>query len=82
MKNKTYTLKPTKKQLKIMSLYFKMLEQEEIIFFNRVCDLEREMIDKTGIQELEFFRCDGEFVGIGNLDRTMQLISGEILEKT
>jgi hypothetical protein len=60
-------LKPNKKQLEIMRLYFNMLEQEEIIFFSKVCELERKMCNKTGLNGLYFFNCDGEFVGIRNV---------------
>ena len=35
---------------------------------------EREMAKKTGIENLEFFFCDNEIVGIGNVERTMRLI--------
>lgn len=78
---KKYSLKPTKKQLEVIKLYWAMLQQEELRFLNRVYELERDMVNKTGIQELEFFRCDGDYVGIGNIDRTMKLIQQEELEK-
>jgi len=80
-KNKKHTLKPTKKQLEIMRLYFNMLEQEENIFFMKVYELEKEMRNKVGINDLEFFRCDGEFVGVGNISKTMKLLQKEDLEK-
>lgn len=78
---KKYSIKPNKNQIQIMRLFWKMLKREELIFINKICDLERTMIDKTGIQELEFFRADGEYVGIGNMSRTMKLISDTDLDK-
>lgn len=77
---KKYPLKPSKKQLGIMSLYFKILEQEEIIFLNKVCYLERKMSKETGIEGLEFFRFDGEFIGVGNVSRTLKLIQADELK--
>jgi len=32
------------------------------------------MAKKTGIENIEFFFCDNEIVGIGNVERTMRLI--------
>ena len=71
---------PTKKQLAIMSLYWKMMQAEYDTFFAKVGDLEREMSKKTKIKDLEFFQCDNEFVGIGQYDRKMALIQREKLE--
>jgi hypothetical protein len=72
--------KPTKKQLGIMSLYWKMFQAEEATFWGRMGDLEREMSKKAKIKDLEFFQCDNEFVGIGQSDRKMELIQREKLE--
>ena len=78
--NKQKRIIPTKKQLEIMSLYWKMLQAEYNAFFARVGELEREMSKKTKIKYLEFFQCDNEFVGIGQYDRKMALIQSEKLE--
>ena len=71
---------PTKKQLGIMSLYWKMMQAESSNFWVKVGDLERAMSKKTKIKDLEFFQVDGEFVGIGQFDRKMALIQREKLE--
>lgn len=81
MKKKTHTLKPTKKQLEIMKLYWAMLQQEEVHFQARVFEMERSLSNATGLEDLIFFKCAGEFCGIGNESRTMKLIHNIELEK-
>jgi hypothetical protein len=78
---KPYTLKPTKKQLKVMKLFWAMLQQEQIIFYDKVSKLEDDMSERTRINALEFFMSDNEFVGIGNRERNMKLYQREELEK-
>jgi len=80
MKKKTYRVIPSKKQLAVMKLYWKMLQMEDNIFWAKVAELEKKMSKKTGIKDLEFFKCDGDYCGIGNSDRTMELIQMEYLE--
>ena len=36
--------------------------------------IEMWMERETGIKGIEFFACDGDYVGVGNGDRTMKLI--------
>ena len=74
-------IEPNKKQLKTMRLYWEKLLRIETVFLNRVYDLEKELSREIGIKEIEFFRCDGDYVGIGNADRTMNLINEEKLRK-
>jgi len=81
MKKKTYTLKPTKKQLEVMKKYWRFLQDAEEQFFKFVNVIEQDMQKVTGITDVEFFRCDGDYVGIGNAERTMSLIQQEELEK-
>lgn len=82
MKNKTYTLKPTKKQLKIMKLYWAVLQDEINIFNGKIGKFEKEMSEGTKIDDLEFFLSEyGYYCGIGNADRTMNLIHAHELEK-
>jgi hypothetical protein len=81
MKKKTYTLKPTKKQLKSMKIWWAMFQKEQNKFYKEVQSLEVGMSDAIGIEGLEFVCCDGDYVGIGNYDRTMKLIHQEQLEK-
>ena len=78
---KPYTLKPTKKQLKVMKLFWAMLQTEISLFYGKVGKLERDMSDGTLIDGLEFFQSDNDFVGVGNYDRTLNLIQREELEK-
>lgn len=81
MKKKIYTLKPTKKQLETMKLYWAMLKQEENLFYVKVYELEKNMSEMVGLEDLEFFQTESGFAGIGNMDRTMNLIHSKELEK-
>ena len=78
---KKYSVKPPEKQLNLMKLYWAMLGCEKTRFFAKVYELEKKMCEDTGIDDLEFFQVDNDFVGIGNLDRTMNLIHANELEK-
>jgi len=79
---KKYPIKPTEKQLNLMKLYWAMLGCEETRFFAKVYELEKKMREDTGINDLEFFMSeDGYYCGIGNADRTMNLIHANKLEK-
>jgi len=79
---KKYPIKPTDKQLNLMKLYWAMLGCEETRFYAKVYELEKKMHEDTGINDLEFFMSeDGYFCGIGNIERTMDLIHSPELEK-
>ncbi|MFH0805994.1 MAG: hypothetical protein V1901_03915 [Patescibacteria group bacterium] len=71
---KTYKIKPTKKQLKIIKQYWKELEKAENIYYGIIMNLEKKMEKETGINGIMFFSCDGSHVGVGNDDRTLPLI--------
>lgn len=73
-------IKLTQIQLDKIKLYWAMLKQEEIDFYQRVYLLEKQMSEATGIEDLEFFECDG-FCGVGNLSRTLRLIPEDELDK-
>ena len=75
-----YTVKPTKKQLVIIKGYWKTLKKHEGDFHKRVYALEKTMSKEVGINNLEFFMCDNEYVGVGNTERTMKLLQREELE--
>ena len=77
---KTYKIKPTKKQMKILRLYWAMFKAEQDILWGRMGDLERAMSKATKIKDLEFFMVDNDWVGIGQYDRKMALIQREKLE--
>jgi hypothetical protein len=77
---KKYPIRPTEEQLEIMKHFWAMLQQEETLFYAKVGELERNMSERIGIENLEFFQCDNDFVGIGDYDRKMKLIQREELE--
>lgn len=49
-------------------------------FYEKVMVIEEEMEKATKIEGIEFFCDDGEYVGVGNADRTMSLIFFEDIE--
>jgi hypothetical protein len=79
MKEK-YPIKPSKKQLEQMMAFWDMLEVLQDEFHLKLARLEGEMELVTGIEGIEFFRCDGDYVGIGNSARTMKLIQQDEIE--
>ena len=50
-------------------------------FFKKVMVIEEKMEKATKVEGIEFFSGDGDYVGVGNLDRTMPLIFFEDIEK-
>jgi hypothetical protein len=80
MKEK-YPIEPTEKQLEVMKLYWAMLQEELNNHYVRVAQLEMKMWRDTGINDLMFFQCDGDYVGIGDVNRTMKLIQQEELKQ-
>ena len=71
---KKYKVKPTEKQLTSIKQHWKKLQEIESEFHEKLMGLEISMEAATGIQGIEFFNCDGEYVGVGNAERTMELI--------
>ncbi len=80
MKNKC-KINPTENQIKIMKEYWQRFQSVQDFYYRSINELEKEMSKKTSIEELEFFFCDGERVGIGNASRTMKLIHQQKLEE-
>jgi len=81
--SKKYKVIPTKEQLDILKLYWKMFKAEEDIFWGKLGELEKGMAKKTGIKDLEFIKDEmmgGEWIGIGNVSRTMKLYQERELE--
>jgi hypothetical protein len=77
---KKYKYPKTKKlikRLKPFLLTYKLIEER---YWKEICKLEESMQELTKISEIEFIFCDNEFVGIGNLERTMELIHKEEIE--
>lgn len=75
-----YKINPTPKQLRIMKLYWAQFKDDQDVFFSLARSMEKAMSREIGIRGLEFIRCDGDYVGIGNGRRTMKLIQQEELE--
>ena len=54
--------------------YWKKIDKIEDVYWHKIHLLEMEIEKETGIKDIELFHCDGEIVGIGNINRTMKLI--------
>lgn len=61
--------------------YWERMEALRGKFYEQVTRLEIEMSKATGIGNMIFFMSDGEHAGIGNLNRSLELIPAEELEK-
>ncbi len=77
---KKYKIKATKKLLKQLKPFWQELQKIRDDYNIKVGGLERAMAKKTSIKNIEFFSCDNEIVGIGNVERTMRLIHDTELE--
>jgi len=66
------------KRLKPFLLTYKLIEKK---YSQDLYKLEKSITELTGIPDIEFFFCDNDCVGIGNADRSMELIHLEELEK-
>jgi len=75
-----YKIKKTNKLIKQLKSYWKKLIEIESQHSEMIYRLEKSMEEKTGIKGIEFFTCDNEYVGIGNSERTMELIQRRKLE--
>lgn len=71
---KDKAIKPTVKQLASIKQHWKKLKEAESEFIEKVMSIEISMEAATGIKDIEFFKCDNEYVGVGNAGRTMDLI--------
>jgi len=58
-------IKITRKLLGILKAYTKLFNRVEGRYYKERHRLEKMMEQETGIEDIEFFFCDGEFVGIG-----------------
>lgn len=74
-------IKITPKILRILKAYTRLFKKIEGKYYSSIDKLEKQMRKETGIKDIEFFFCDGEFSGIGNNERTMELIDRYKLEK-
>ena len=74
-------IKVTKSLINKLKPYWQEFENISDEFYDKVYKLEQKMSKEIGINDLEFFQCDGDWCGIGNYERTLPLIYAEKLEK-
>jgi len=67
-------IKVTRKLLKQLKPFWQELQKIQGSYNIKIAELEERMARKTGIENIEFFFCDNEIVGIGNVERTIRLI--------
>ena len=67
-------IKVTRKLLKQLKPFWQELQKIQGSYNIKIAELEERMAKKTGIENIEFFFCDNEIVGIGNVERTIRLI--------
>ena len=80
---KKYKLKPTKAQIKVMKHYWAELQKALDRHWGEISAIEQHMAAYTGIKDIEFIKDEmfgGEWIGIGNISRTMQLFQQDKLE--
>jgi len=65
------------KRLKPFLMTYKLIEEQ---YWKEVCKLEKSIQELTDIPNIELFFCDNDFAGIGNSERTMELIRREEIE--
>lgn len=76
MAKKKYTLK----QKKVASKYWKILQDYLNIHYKHIRQIEADMQMESGIEDLEFFACDNDYVGIGDVSRDYPLLKDKELE--
>ena len=69
-----YKIKITKQLIDKLKPFWAQLEKLEDEFSGKVMKLETKMQKATKIKDIEFFMVDGDYVGIGDMGRTMPLI--------
>ena len=73
---KEYKYPKTKELIKKLKPYWTEVQLILDEFYGQLNILEKKMEKETGIDGIEFFFMDNEIVGIGNAERTMDLIRG------
>lgn len=68
------------KTRKIMKQYWKAQKGVTDLYWGMIENIQKDMQKATKIPNIEFFVNDGEIVGIGTADRSMELLWGEVLE--
>lgn len=74
-------MKKNKKLIKKLQPFWKRFKELQNQYYTKIAILETEMEIKTKIKGVEFFFCDGECAGIGNIDRKLKLIHNQELEE-
>ena len=78
---KKYKIKSPSKE--VLKKYWVALKSAEDYFCSKVQGIEEAMAIETGIGDIEFIKDEmlgGEWIGIGNISRTMPLFQREDLE--
>ena len=71
---KKYKIKVTKKLIEQLRPFWREFRKVQGRYDIKLRKLEEGMAKKTGIKNIEFFFCDNEIAGIGNVERTLPLI--------
>jgi len=71
----------TKKEVKKLKKYWNAFQSAQEEFESIVIDIEEDMQKDLNIDDLEFFKSDDGYCGIGNVSRTIKLIYNDELEK-
>ena len=81
MKKKEYKIKKTLALIKKLKPYLSELQLIEDEFYSQLELLEKKMEKDLKIKGIEFFWSDNSIVGVGNINRTMELIHIEEIEE-
>ena len=73
-------IKKNKELIRKLKPFWKEMRMEQSKFHRKLAEIEKRMEKATKIEGMEFFWCDDGIVGIGNTDRTLELISDSELE--
>jgi hypothetical protein len=77
---KIYQYKKTKELIKQLKPFLLAIESVEQQYSKDIRKIEEEIEEITGIPEIELIFCDNEIVGVGNAERTMELIHRREIE--
>lgn len=74
---KKYKIKKSKELIKKLNPYWIKFQKIEKKYYIAIYKLEEEMSKDLKIKDMEIFFCDNGAVGVGNVNRTMELIRRE-----
>lgn len=77
---KKYKIKKSKKIIDGIKKYWHYVDMAESYYYGWIDKAEKAMSKATGIKDIELFMCDGDIVGVGNVSRTMPLVTIEDIE--